>query len=105
MALGMRVSSAVVIFALLPGCGRNIEASRVQKTNPEKSSYESLTWVLQCPNDPLPLPPSDAMNPVLVDTGPHPLYRERLVGTPVKVMGKVCPVSQGSRDLLFVIDV
>lgn len=67
--------------------------------------YDGVTWIFQCPTEPMPVPPAGGNSLVLVDAGPHPYLRQRLVDVPVTVKGKICPTERMNRDGIFVIDV
>ena len=93
---------ALIVALTLAGCGRN-DGSRSEI----KESFSKLTWVFQCPSDPIPIPvPVAHLGEIVYDTvSPHSAYRQQLAGTPVNVLGKVCKPHEMMRDIVFIIDV
>lgn len=52
--------------------------------------YTHVSWHFSCPADPIPLPSPRRGERQLLDAGPHPLFRERLINVPFTVHGKLC---------------
>lgn len=70
-----------------------------------ESAYTKINWFFQCPSAPVPPPTPGSHELVLEGPGPHQIARERVVGTPVILSGKVCSTRSYLRDIVIAIDV
>jgi hypothetical protein len=96
------IASAVFIGGVPTACGRY--EGMLSET---KASYENMSWYFQCPTDqnPIVVPAPGPRQLIVEGPGPIRLVRERMVGTPIDVIGRVCPPQRMMRDILFVLDV
>ena len=107
-----------LVIGVLEGCGQDNGYLYEKKTIHETaepadqpafeltdSNYTNLTWIQQCPTDPMP-PPVPGHNQMIIDgAGPFHIFRERMFSVPVVFQGKVCKPRGYDRDTVILIDV